>query len=136
MEQNDVYEVYKTIKNFRELKNITRESMADALNITVSGYSKIERGETDIQLSRLYKIAEILNVELYQLLNFKLSTVFNFNESKNIQASNEKMEMNIYNDIYLEKYTKKLEEEIERLKHELNHSLKIKHHFKKETRGK
>lgn len=119
MEQNDVYEVYKTIKNFRELKNITRESMADALNITVSGYSKIERGETDIQLSRLYKIAEILNIELYQLLNFKLSTVFNFNESKNIQASNEKVEMNIYNDIYLEKYVIKLEEEIERLKQEL-----------------
>jgi transcriptional regulator with XRE-family HTH domain len=119
MEQNNVYEVYKTIKNFRELKNITRESMTDALSITVSGYGKFERGETDIQLSRLYKIAEILNVELYQLLNFKLSTVFHFNESKNIQASNEKMEMNIYSDNYLEKYTKKLEEEIERLKQEL-----------------
>ena len=116
MKENIVSEVYKTIKHFREIKEITRETMADKLGITVSGYSKIERGEIDIQLSKIYKIAEILNVEVSQLLNFKLSTIFNFNESKNIQASNEKMEMNIYSDTYLEKYVKILEQEVERLK--------------------
>ena len=34
-----------TIKKFRELKNITRETIAAELKMSLSNYSKIERGE-------------------------------------------------------------------------------------------
>ena len=62
--------IYKNIKNFRELKNISREEIANLLGMTVSGYSKIERGEVDLSISKLYKIASILNIEVDLILNF------------------------------------------------------------------
>jgi transcriptional regulator with XRE-family HTH domain len=36
------------IKNLRELRNYTQAYMADQLNMSVNGYSKIEREETDV----------------------------------------------------------------------------------------
>lgn len=109
-------DVYVTIRHFRELKNITREQLADALEITVSGYGKIERGEVDLSLSKLYKIAEVLGVEVAQILNFKVSNVFNVSNNQIAQVSAENPIMNINNNEYLEKYVKLLEAEIARLK--------------------
>lgn len=56
------------IQYFRELRNLTQEQMADKLNIAVSTYGKIERGETNLVHKQLRKIADILEVELHQLL--------------------------------------------------------------------
>ena len=54
----------ENIKKFRELKNMTRDEIADSLGITVGAYGKIERNETDITITRLFRIAEILQVEV------------------------------------------------------------------------
>ena len=43
--------VYKNIKKIRELKNLTREYVADELQMSTSGYGKIERGEVDLTVS-------------------------------------------------------------------------------------
>lgn len=56
------------IQYFRELKNLTQEEMAEELGIAVSTYGKIERGETNLVHKQLVKIAQILEVELHQLL--------------------------------------------------------------------
>ena len=53
-------EVTESIKKFRELKNLTRDELADKLDMSLSGYSKLERGEVDLTLTKLYRIAEIL----------------------------------------------------------------------------
>jgi transcriptional regulator with XRE-family HTH domain len=108
--------LYDSIKDLRKLKEISRENISEQLGMTVSGYSKIERGEVDVQISKLYKIAEILNVEVAKLLNFKERNIFNFNNSKNIQTSSVEPSMKVSNDVYLEKYAKLLEAEIIRLK--------------------
>ena len=50
MERN----IGENIKKVRELKNITREHLADNLNMSLSNYSKIERSEIDITIARLY----------------------------------------------------------------------------------
>ena len=42
--------------------------MADEMGITVSSYSKMERGEIDIKLSRLLQISEALDVPLYEII--------------------------------------------------------------------
>lgn len=47
------------IQYFRELRNLTQEQMADKLNIAVSTYGKIERGETNLVHKQLRKIADI-----------------------------------------------------------------------------
>ena len=51
------------IKNIRELRNYTQDYMAEKLGITQAGYSKIERGETDVTYSKkLFKITNRLNI--------------------------------------------------------------------------
>ena len=76
------------IKKFRELKNITREKMAADLEMTVSGYSKIERNEVDLTLSRIYLIAQIIGVDISQILNFDASQIFGPYDSQNYSGVN------------------------------------------------
>jgi transcriptional regulator with XRE-family HTH domain len=64
------------IKKLRELRNFTQDYMADALQMSQAGYGKIERDETDISLSRLQQIAEVLNVGLNDLIGFDEKMVF------------------------------------------------------------
>jgi len=111
-----IKKIYSNIKSFRELKNITREQLAADLNMSLSGYAKIERGEVDIAISKLYKIAELLEVELQQILDFQVAQIFNYVNSSNIQSNNENPKTIIHQDTYLEKYVKILEQEVERLK--------------------
>ncbi|MDP1746056.1 MAG: helix-turn-helix transcriptional regulator [Bacteroidota bacterium] len=105
------------IKKFRELKNITRETLASELDMSVSGYSKIERGEIDLTLSRIQKIAQILDVDMSQILNFDASQIFNVSNNNLVQGLGAKAEnMHFHTDDYKEKYIKVLEAEIIRLK--------------------
>lgn len=109
--------ISENIKKFRELADITRKEMASHLELSLSAYSKIERGETDLTVSKLEKIAKILNVDLAKLLNFDASQIFNITGNQNVQAVAPKADnMNFYSDDYKEKYIKMLENEIERLK--------------------
>jgi len=64
------------IKKIRELKNLTRDYVAAELEMSTSGYGKIERGEIDLTVSKLYKIASILNVSITDLLFFDVSNFF------------------------------------------------------------
>ncbi|OUD15040.1 hypothetical protein TPSD3_04915 [Thioflexithrix psekupsensis] len=64
----DVSEIYKKIKAMRVLKEWSQEETANRLNLAVSSYAKIERGETDISLSRLAQIAEVMETDFEQLL--------------------------------------------------------------------
>jgi len=50
-------------------KGWSQEDMADKLDMSVNGYANIERGETDVQVSRLEKIAETFGIELAELNN-------------------------------------------------------------------
>ena len=61
-------EIYKKIKAMRVLKGWSQEDIAGRLGMAVNSYSKIERGETDVNLSRLAQIADIMEIDLSQLL--------------------------------------------------------------------
>lgn len=50
-------------------KNLTQEQMGEQLNLSTSAYCKIEYGETDLTLTRLNQIAEILNMSAGELFN-------------------------------------------------------------------
>jgi transcriptional regulator with XRE-family HTH domain len=105
------------IKKFRELKNISREQMAADLDMSLSGYSKIERNEIDLTISRVQQIAQILKVDLGQILNFDATQIFNVSNNNLVQGLGAKAEnMHFHGDDYKEKYIKMLEEEIARLK--------------------
>lgn len=114
-------DIGNNIKKFRELKDLTREQIASELNMSLSNYSKIERGEIDPTLSRIEQIAETLQIDLAQLLNFDASQIFNVSNNKLVQGTGAKAE-NMYfsGDDYKEKYIKMLEAENERMNKLLN----------------
>lgn len=79
--------VAEKIRLARLAKNLSQQNMADELNITVAAYSNIERGVTDISVTRLYQIAGILELFIEDLLTTELSLVQESkaqNESSNI----------------------------------------------------
>ncbi len=74
-------EVHETIKFIRQFRNWSQEQMAEKLGMTLNGYTKIEQGKVDPNLSRLKQISETLGVELAQLVGLNDKNVFNFIEN-------------------------------------------------------
>ena len=68
--------LYTNIKKIRELKGLTREYMAEELNMSASGYGKIERGEVDLTLKKLSKISKILDVNIETIFSFNVNNFF------------------------------------------------------------
>ncbi|OOF47097.1 transcriptional regulator [Rodentibacter trehalosifermentans] len=64
-------EVQDTIRTMREMNKLTQEEMAEKLNISVNGYSKIERGITKLSLEKLEQIANIFNINVSELYSAK-----------------------------------------------------------------
>ena len=69
--------IHEKIKFIRQLKGWSQEKVANKLEMLVNGYGSIERGETDVKLSRLEKIAHIFGMELLELLGLNKTTIFN-----------------------------------------------------------
>ncbi len=110
-------QISENIKKFRELKNITREKIASELNMSLSNYSKIERGEIDLTISRIVEIAKILEVGVLQLMNFDSSQIFNISNNDLVQGVGAKSEIINFNGNELQsKYIENLEEEVKLLK--------------------
>ena len=107
-------DMYKNIRQLREIRGYTREYMADELNMTVSGYSKIERGEVDLSISRLSGLSEILEVDMMQLLNMEVADMIQSKTSH--EGSGLPMDDETFR-LYgnQQKYIALLEREIERL---------------------
>jgi transcriptional regulator with XRE-family HTH domain len=81
MQTNNTIKINEKIKFIRSLKSWTQEQVADKLGITTHAYAKIERGETDVNFSRLEQIAEVMGIDLLQLLSFDEKNIFNFNKN-------------------------------------------------------
>ncbi|HTF81566.1 MAG TPA: helix-turn-helix transcriptional regulator [Cytophagales bacterium] len=69
------------IHKIRELKSISPKDMADRLNMTLSGYQRIERNEVSVNIERLEEIALIFGMKPEDVLTFDEKVVFNNNES-------------------------------------------------------
>jgi len=71
------------IKNVRKSKKISQQFMADKLNISQFAYSKIERGITQLNWDKLNKVAQILEINVWELVdNTKASVEVNPIEKK------------------------------------------------------
>ncbi len=69
--------IHEKIRLLRQVKGLTQEEVADKLNLSVNGYGKIERGDCDINLTRLEQIANVFDVEAIELLGTVDKNVFN-----------------------------------------------------------
>ncbi len=92
IEHSNCAEIYQKIKATRLLKGWTQEDAARELGIAVSSYAKIERGESDVHVSRLVQIAHVFEIKLSELLELNEHTAFNVLENcinyGNHQANN------------------------------------------------
>lgn len=59
---------YEKIREYRDEKKLTQAEVAEKLDISVTAYSKIERGLTELTLLRLYQLAEIFEVDVTELI--------------------------------------------------------------------
>lgn len=66
-------------------KNLTQDQMSEKLNLSTSAYCKIEYGETDLTLTRLNKIAEVLNISPIELFN-KINGDNDFHQPENCNS--------------------------------------------------
>lgn len=62
-------QTYDKIRTLREQKQLTQEDVAERLFMSVSGYSKIERGETRLNMERLEQIANVLDIDILELIS-------------------------------------------------------------------
>jgi len=76
----------KNIRKIRELKNFTQEHMAERLGMSQNGYSKLERDETEMTLSKLMKLAEALETNFLDLIGFDENKLF-FNQTSQDTSS-------------------------------------------------
>lgn len=80
-------QLHEIIVLMRKVKGWTQEEMAEQLVMSINGYSKIERGETAISVTKLDKLASIFGVESQDFFNFDgkvILNLVNFNDqSKN-----------------------------------------------------
>lgn len=111
------------IKKVRELKGFTQEHLASKLNMSIAGYSKIERDETDVPFSRLEQIADVYSLRVEDILQLD-NEKYVYNIQNNTISKNSHLQVNNHHsngsinpkerDLY-EKTISLMEEKIKRL---------------------
>lgn len=84
METNLKKKAGQQLQLLRLEKNLTQEQMSEKLHLSTSAYCKIEYGETDLTLTRLNKIAEVLDIPTLELF----SRIDKSNNSDNQKGNN------------------------------------------------
>ncbi|WP_421754825.1 helix-turn-helix domain-containing protein [Croceimicrobium sp.] len=103
------------IRKIRELKGWTRDYLAAELNLSPSGYGKIERGEVELTLSKLYQISIVLETEVDQILNLNPATILNPQEKSPKEEVVHQLKPSLNQDTLLVKYVLLLEEKIQKM---------------------
>ena len=63
------------IRLFRLQKSLSQENMADMLGLSTTAYGDLERGRTELSVSRLETIAKLLDIPLAELLGLESATL-------------------------------------------------------------
>jgi transcriptional regulator with XRE-family HTH domain len=63
-----LFDVGKNIKKYRQLKKLTQETLADLAGLHRTYIGAIERGERNVSVINIAKIADALNIEPFHLL--------------------------------------------------------------------
>ena len=102
------------IKKARERKGYSQEFIAEELKISQSAYSDLENNKTKLNLSRLQRIAEILDTDIFELLSSGDPVTFNDNQKGGV--ANNAFIINQLSEQLIEQYEKRLKEKDEMIK--------------------
>ncbi len=75
--------VHEKIRLVRKAKGLTLEEVAHQLGMSTNGYGDIERGATDVNLSRQEQISQLFDMELSELIDLNEKNVLNFSGTQN-----------------------------------------------------
>jgi transcriptional regulator with XRE-family HTH domain len=67
-------QITEKIREIRTAKSISQEYMANQLGIDTSSYHRIERGSSPLSVTRLARIASVLEVDVVDLINAQKAT--------------------------------------------------------------
>jgi transcriptional regulator with XRE-family HTH domain len=81
-------QTHEKLKTMRQCKGWTQEETAEKLNWAINSYRKIEQGKASIKLEKLQQIAEVMGVDVEELVNSDDKMVFNFAENCSQNNSN------------------------------------------------
>ncbi len=70
-----IMKLHEKIRCNRKLKGWSQEDIAAKLEMSSNGYGSIERGDTDVNLSRLNSIAGLFDMTLLELMSFNLISI-------------------------------------------------------------
>jgi transcriptional regulator with XRE-family HTH domain len=71
-------QIVSNVRKVREFRNYTQDYLAAKLGISQNAYSKIELGYSSVTLSRLVNVAEILDVDLVDLISVNIEDIINY----------------------------------------------------------
>lgn len=71
------------IRKQREKKGFSQEYMANSLDISQASYARLENEDTKVTVERLYKIAEILELNISEFLDIDKVSIHTQNNSDN-----------------------------------------------------
>ncbi|MBB5151084.1 transcriptional regulator with XRE-family HTH domain [Histophilus somni] len=80
--------MHNKIRLMREVRQWSQEEMAHKMNMSLSGYAKIERGETKLHYDKLVQIARIFNMNLADLIDIDKGVIFCMNENSDYIYTN------------------------------------------------
>ncbi len=66
--ENEIHEVARRIRALREDMNLSQEALAKKIGISADEYARLESGEEDFSFTFIYKIAQVCNVEMTDLM--------------------------------------------------------------------
>lgn len=94
-------ELGKRIKKIREEKGFTQQQLADELGISIHTVSKYEQGQREPSMEIMNKIANILEVELFEFIVDKEDVLKKWNvELNNDRLSKELKLIELLKDLY------------------------------------
>ena len=89
----------ETIKKIREEKGMTQEELSHKLGYkTKSSISKIEKGLAEFPISKLRKIADALDVDVWEIIGFNSVVMDDTNDPANPGGMRESV-MRLFNEI-------------------------------------
>ncbi|PIY08651.1 MAG: hypothetical protein COZ18_11145 [Flexibacter sp. CG_4_10_14_3_um_filter_32_15] len=71
------------LRELRTRKGWTQENVAEMLGMSVSNYSNIEQGKTQVSIPKLAQLAKKLDYDFFELITLGEKNVFHIKENKN-----------------------------------------------------
>jgi len=65
------------IRKIREIKGLSQENVAAELDMSITGYGKIERNEVSVNIDKLSKIGKVLELSIEDIIGFDENVAFN-----------------------------------------------------------